>query len=311
MRLWVVGGLSLVILGGLILAVLVGIQGKLESQSLSAEVRSIRRLAVEGHWAALAERLDRTMVLVPAGEFILGSDTGRTDERPSRQIVLDAYQIDRFEVTNVQFWRYIQATGEEPPRSWPAAQLPAGQADHPVAGVSWVDAQAYCAWAGKRLPTEAEWEKACRGTAGALFPWGDLWDPRRANLGLQQSGNWPDAIEDGWLLIQKAGLDSQFPAPQPVGSFPGGVSPYGAADMVGNVSEWVADWYNWDGYDEWPSRKPVGLGPPWNHSVRGSSWFDRRGQAEQAEMLSRCPARNSSHSADDPRLGFRCARPVP
>jgi formylglycine-generating enzyme required for sulfatase activity len=177
--------------------------------------------------------------------------------------------------------------------------------------VSWENAKAYCEWLGKRLPTEAEWEKTCRGTDGRLFPWGDSWEVKFANLGHSQAGNWPHSLEEGWALLASKEEGDGAPGLQPVGSYPQGASPYGVLDLAGNVSEWVVDWYNWDGYGDLPKDNPIGLGPPWNHSVRGSGWFDRRGQEGWIEDLSRCSSRNSSHSYGDPRIGFRCARSIP
>jgi formylglycine-generating enzyme required for sulfatase activity len=95
---------------------------------------------------------------------------------------LDAFAIDRYEVTNIQYGRFLSATGKRAPSYWSDGQYPAGRADYPVVGIGWEDASAYCAWAGKRLPREAEWEKACRGPDGNLYPWGNQWDARLANM---------------------------------------------------------------------------------------------------------------------------------
>jgi formylglycine-generating enzyme required for sulfatase activity len=174
------------------------------------------------------------MVLIPAGEFIMGSDDvdkeglqqrfGMTkipymNEHPERKVHLDDYYIDKYEITNEKYKEFTDATGHKPPVYWvngDYAPLPDRQ---PVVMVSWFDADAYCKWRGKRLPTEAEWEKAVRGTDGRQYPWGDEFDQKKANsLGLQGQ-------------------------PTPVGQFPEDVSHYGLFDVVGNVSEWVDDWY--------------------------------------------------------------------
>ncbi len=265
----------------------------------------IRSLAAAGDRSVLAQVLDRAVVAIPAGLFTMGSDDGPTDEQPQRSVYLDAFQIDRYEVTNMQYWRFVQSTGRPPPPYWSGADYPPGQGDFPVVGVTWDDAAAYCAWMGRRLPTEAEWEKACRGSDGQVYPWGDEWDPRQANVA------WSSAVpgDDGSTL---PALPDSTTAPglQPVGSYPSAASPYGVMDLAGNASEWVSDWYNGAGYAGLPERNPVGLGPEWNRALRGSSWYPYR-SAGQAEAQSRCAARNSSHSSElDTRVGFRCARSI-
>jgi formylglycine-generating enzyme required for sulfatase activity len=221
------------------------------SDPLATETAHLRALAAAGDEAALAKALDRSMISIPAGEFIMGSEIGRDDERPAHRVYLDAYELDRYEVTNAQYRRFLLATGARPPRYWTDAAYPTDQADYPVVGVSWDDADAYCRWAGKRLPTEAEWEKACRGTDGRVYPWGQAWEPKRANVdaagwdfgGATQDGAAATVWDAAWARLA---LPPGSPGPtlQPVGSHLDGASPYGVLDMVGNASEWVADWYN-------------------------------------------------------------------
>ncbi|MDE3019958.1 MAG: SUMF1/EgtB/PvdO family nonheme iron enzyme, partial [Nitrospirota bacterium] len=177
------------------------------------------------------------MVLVPAGEFTMGSNEV-DDEQPIHQVHLDAFYMDTFEVTTSRYAAFLKATQLAPPRRWEEARLPR-DADRPVIGVTWFMADNYCRWAGKRLPTEAEWEKAARGTDGRAYPWGNE-EPTndRGNFGKPR-----------WT-----GYDTLAP----VGSFKSGNSPYGIADMAGNVWEWVADWYAADYYASSPSKNPTG-----------------------------------------------------
>ncbi len=162
------------------------------------------------------------MVFVPAGEFIMGSSTAdlyhaaEVDEWPQRHVWVDDYYIDVHEVTNAQYKVFIDSMHVEPPPRWVDGNYGIGEDGLPVASVTWYDAVAYAKFVGKRLPTEAEWEKAARGTDGRRYPWGDDFDPHRCNNGDR---------------------------PLPIQSFPGETSPYGCYDMAGNVAEWVADWY--------------------------------------------------------------------
>lgn len=174
------------------------------------------------------------MINIPKGEFTMGSNEvdkeakalqyGSTkpwyaNERPERKVAVKDFYIDRIEVTNQKYKAFVDATHHRTPPHWQAGQIPSGLADHPVAYVSWADADEYCKWAGKRLPTEAEWEKAARGTDGRKFPWGNEFD------------------------IKKLNTMGEYGGTTPAGMFPDGKSPYGVLDMAGNVQEWVEDWY--------------------------------------------------------------------
>lgn len=220
------------------------------------------------------------MVQIPAGPFIMGSDSHDPDETPRRQVDLPAFEIDVFEVTNAQFAAFVEATGyqtdaEKAGESGWRGFYKEGEQNYPVVKVSWNDAVAFCEWAGKRLPTEAEWEKAARGTDGRLYPWGNDWDPSRAN-------------------VKAAG----FRGTTPEGSFPAGASPFGVHDVAGNVWEWTADWY-----------QPY---PGSGHSnsyygekfkvTRGGGWFE---EADQVRVSNR---NATSPTAANDDLGFRCAR---
>ncbi|OIR19346.1 serine/threonine-protein kinase pkn1 [mine drainage metagenome] len=160
-----------------------------------------------------------TSVLIPAGKFQMGTNLKNADaaSHPQHTVQLKAYRIDKYLVTNAQYARFIAATGHRPPSSWKDGKIPQGAALYPVTMVNWYDATAYSKWAGKRLPTEAEWEKAARGTDGRRWPWGNEMDPARLNT------------------YYNVGSASN------VNTYSNGVSPYGVYDMAGNVDEWVAD----------------------------------------------------------------------
>ncbi len=231
------------------------------------------------------------MVFVPAGSFLMGSAEGEKDEAPPHTVFLDAFAIDRTEVTNAAYALFWKADGgpESPhtPGSFEGAQWPdvaRERPDHPVVGVTWFDAAAYCRWAGKRLPTEAEWEKAARGTDGRVWPWGGAFggDTGRANV--------------------YSGGDGYPQSTAPVGRFPSGASPCGALDMAGNVWEWVADWYGSDAYVRSPRKNPKGPDRGGVRTLRGGSWAATR-------VYARTTYRNSSFLPTE-RLrdvGFRCA----
>lgn len=241
---------------------------------------------------------------IPAGEFLRGRDDGDADERPARRLSLDTFRLDIYEVTNDRFARFVAATGhrtdaEKEGWAWvwsgrwekvrgadwrhpkgPQSGI-AGLGAHPVVQVSWNDASAYCRWAGKRLPTEAEWEKAARGTDGRRWPWGDAFDRQRANV---------------------AGHEDGFAETAPVGSFPAGVSPYGIHDLAGNVWEWVADRYAADAYSKAPPRNPSGPTTGKLRVVRGGSWGGPPEWSSAVNRYSRVPDYRNN------KIGFRCAQ---
>jgi formylglycine-generating enzyme required for sulfatase activity len=263
---------------------LLGAQGALvgvvtgEGGAMGVAVESnLVRTIVRGWVPSLAPAGVMEMVLVPAGDSWMGSEDGGSEERPRRKVYLDGFYIDRTEVTNAQYRRFMEATGQRAPAYWGNSRFNAP--DQPVVGVDWGDARAYCAWAGKRLPTEAEWEKTARGPDGRRYPWGDEWDPRKANFAEGGPGK-----------------------PTPVGSYRAGASPYGAVDMAGNVWEWVADWYQRDYYTKAPSRNPPGPDQGALKVLRGGSWYDYPFDLRAAYR---------SFSTPDFRItyiGFRCAR---
>jgi len=164
--------------------------------------------------------IPQELVLIPAGAFIMGEDFSKKALGPRHTVVLEDYYIDRYHVTNAHYQDFVDAARWPPPPHWFGTRYPPEKANHPVAFVNWFDADAYCRWAGRRLPTEAEWEKAARGTDGRLFPWGTAYEKMRANI------------------YQEGYLDTT-----PVDRFPEGRSPYGVNDMAGNLFQWTSDWF--------------------------------------------------------------------
>jgi formylglycine-generating enzyme required for sulfatase activity len=225
------------------------------------------------------------MVLIPAGEFTMGSTPreGLADETPQRRIILDAFYIDKYEMTVGRFSKFLQAAGADVPEYWNVANLDT-DAEYPVVGVDWDQAQAYCKWAGKRLPTEAEWEKAARGGDGRRYPWGNEGPtPQYANFG-------------------KGGTFGYSKSLAKVGSFESGKSPYGVYDMIGNVWEWVADWYDKGYYQSAPEKNPRGPEKGEFKVIRGGSWA-------KVPLVVRAAGRNrAAPSSQTTSIGFRCAK---
>ena len=231
---------------------------------------------------SLPQHLDRSMVLVPAGEFIMGSWTGDADERPVRRVYLDAYYMDKDQVTVGQYAQFLDATSQGAPPDWPIMSRAMHQ-KRPVVNVDWADAVAYCKWAGKRQPTEAEWEKAARGTDGRTYPWGN--EPPTKFHGNMNKELWNSHL----------GL-------APVGMFEDGKSPYGINDMAGNVWQWVSDWYDDDYYGTAPLRNPTGPATGFSKVVRGGSWGSGPEGLRSAERETHVP------SFQGYGTGFRCAK---
>ncbi|MBC8233813.1 formylglycine-generating enzyme family protein [bacterium] len=197
------------------------------------------------------------MRLIPAGAFSMGSNDGESNEKPVHTVYLDAFYMDVYEVTVGQYRKFIKATGHNTP-NWSKVSKYSPTDNHPIVYVTWDDAQAYCKWAGKRLPTEAEWEKAARGgLVGKKYPWGD---------------EAPDA-EGKYRANYYVGNNGIADADQycaPVGSFsPNG---YGLYDMAGNVWEWCEDWYDEKYYSSSPRKNPPGPASGSSRVVRGGSW---------------------------------------
>jgi eukaryotic-like serine/threonine-protein kinase len=238
-------------------------------------------------------------VYVPGGEFTMGSDTGEGNERPVHRVVLSPFWIDRTEVTNAQFRMCVEAGACQPPTAceWGEPTYDdGGKADHPVVCVDWDQAEAYCRWAGARLPTEAEWEKAARGTDGLTYPWGNAFDGSKVNFCDRNCREtWKDAT-----------ADDGYARTAPVGSYPEAGSPCGAWDMAGNVWEWVADWYAAGYYADSDGDNPPGPPTGVYRVLRGGGW-----NSNQSEI--RATYRNGSElpTVRYWNAGLRCAVDAP
>jgi formylglycine-generating enzyme required for sulfatase activity len=226
------------------------------------------------------------MVTIPAGPFIRGTRAGGYNEQPERIIELDAFKIDRFEVTNHQYREFVAATGHRkaaPPSRYAKNLSKMSGPNQPVTYVSWEDADAYCRWKGKRLPTEAEWEKAMRGADGRLLPWGNSLDLLAANFG---------SVNDG------------FEATAPVASFARDRSPFGVYDGAGNVMEWVADWYGEDAYQDPTLKNPRGPQHGTYKVLRGGGYTSTGNDIRITNRSRMVP------DFRDETIGFRCAASV-
>lgn len=218
------------------------------------------------------------MVLVPNGSFIMGSNEGEADERPEHTVLLDAYWIDVYEVTNSDYDKCVQAGKCRQKEKYEGFDAPS----QPVVGISWFDASDYCAWVEKRLPTEAEWERAARGEDGRIYPWGNNLDCLHANY-------------------RECGRSFTIT----VGSYPQGKSPYQLMDTAGNAAEWVADWYDPNYYAASPPENPKGPENGKYRVVRGGSWVRYAYLMKISNRAGQSPeTRNNS-------TGFRCAKSAP
>jgi formylglycine-generating enzyme len=225
------------------------------------------------------------LVLIPAGEFTMGHNSGY-DTLPVRRINLPAFYIDKYEVTNKRYKRFLDATGYKVPWSqepavaayiwdWQKRMYPDGKGDDPVVLVSWEDAKAFCTWAGKRIPREAEWEKAARGVNGKPYPWGNDWAAGKTNT-----------------------LESGLKQTAPFGAFKEDVSEYGVHDMAGNVSEWVEEWFApypgnpMTSYEE-RNKYRVLRGGSWDYAYSIANGYHRQYALPQSQMTA---------------IGFRCVK---
>jgi len=219
------------------------------------------------------------MVYVPGGAFWMGSDTGDKYEKPRHEVNIPPFFIDRLEVTNREYALFVGATTHRAPPHWRNGMYDADEASRPVTGVDWHDANAYANWAGKRLPTEAEWEFAARGTDGRLYPWGNSWKENVANA---------DATSKHQIID--------------VGTLPDGVSPFGVLDLIGNAWEWTAD-----SIQAYPGNSlPINLSQDYK-IIRGGSWKDSKETGATATYRGYL---HVSDSQDYSVTGFRCVKDV-
>ena len=226
---------------------------------------------------ASAQQQEMPMAVVPAGEFIMGSQAGDAGEQPAHRVYLDAFSMDKYEVTVGMYAAFLQATGFEPPPNWETMNQPQHQ-KRPVVNMDWADAATYCKWAGKRLPTEAEWEKAARGTDGRIYPWGNEPPTRlHANFGKEKWNNHAALV--------------------PAGTLEDGKSPYGIYDMAGNVWEWVSDWSDPNYYKNSPSQNPKGPSSGKFKVRRGGSWGNSPQGLRSANLFPSLRRRSGSTSS--------------
>ncbi len=234
-----------------------------------------------------------SMVLIPAGPFSMGSNDGLPNERPERQVTLDAFYIDRQEITIARYAQFLEATQRKAPSTWDEDAV-AAAGDRPVVGVNWFDAEAYCKWTGARLPTEAEWEKAAKGTAARRFPWGDM--QPFVDIANYNRGIW--VSETITLSPVTGGVEGMSVRH---GLKEGGRSPYGLFHMAGNAAEWVADRYDREYYAKAPATNPPGPSDGEKRVVRGGSWADLPTALRVSARVSAEP------EFRDRTVGFRCA----
>jgi len=246
---------------------------------VSANALKQERLTAEAGQASIQEM---PMALVPAGEFTMGSPEGPADEQPAHRVYVDAFFMDKYEVSVGQFAEFLKATSLEAPPDWDIMNQPQHQ-KRPVVNMGWADAAIYCKWAGKRLPTEAEWEKAARGTDGRIYPWGNETPTGlHANFGKKEWNNHAALL--------------------PVGRLEDGKSPYGIYDMAGNAWEWVNDWYDHDYYKNSPSQNPAGPSSTKFKVLRGGSWSNTQDDLRSANPYIYEPTSQYRN------VGFRCAK---
>ena len=226
-----------------------------------------------------SEAKRRQMILVSAGPFNMGSRSGDAPAResPVHKVYLKAFYIDPFPVTNLDYREFVLAAGHTAPMHWSRGNFPLGMENHPVVNVSWHDALAYATWAGKRLPTEAEWEKAARGSDERPYPWGAR-----------------------FVEGERCNNNNIYGTTTPVDEFPDGRSPYGVWDMAGNAHEWCADYFDEHYYRNSPNKNPQGPVTGEDRVLRSCFFGDVRSAAQTTRRV--C----AGEGEIDERIGFRC-----
>lgn len=262
-------------------------------ESICGEMFSEINFDFSEKFATLKEGMEvEKMAFIPAGEFLMGSSEGEKDEFPLHSVYLDAYYIDKYEVTNEEYCKFLDEESNRSEEGYLRLNIDdedcriekrggkyypeRGYEKHPVVEVTWFGARDYAQWAGKRLPTEAEWEKAARGKEGKKYPWGDSFEEKKANYSSSNT--------------------------LPVGSYPSGVSPYGCYDMAGNVWEWCNDWYYERYYENSPKKNPPGPEEGSELVLRGGSFYNPLTLMYCANRFKYSPEKSGSD------VGFRCAR---
>jgi formylglycine-generating enzyme required for sulfatase activity len=257
-------------------------RGKLTKEALQYEIASYdlrQPLPLKPIGSKVSSKDGMTEVYIPAGEFIMGSGEDLLSDFPKHRVYLDAYWMDKLEVTNAMYAKCFGAGVCSHPALYNTYYDVWAYRDYPVVYVNWYQADQYCRWVGRSLPTEAQWEKAARGTDGRRYPWGDqLPNPRLVNFNLSLIGE-----------------------PVPAYRYPMGASPYGVLNMAGNVREWIADWYGEFYYQSSPYRDPTGPATGTQRSLRSGSYAEDQ---QQISVYTRF-----KHLPDSAGLsrGFRCA----
>jgi iron(II)-dependent oxidoreductase len=272
------------------------------------------------------------MSLIPAGEFWMGRThmfmfdelnwvaRARLDDQPSRPVYVDAFYMDKYEVTDNDYAEFVKATNRPAPWHWKGGKVNPGQEKWPVYNVSWDDAAAYCSWTGKRLPTEAEWERAARGGLDRnLYPWGNVIEPEDPNAA-------PDPTPDPTAAAAAAPAGGAYGAtsakktikmarygypngPTDVGTFP--PNGYGLYDVTGNVWEWVQDWYDQGYYATGPRKNPRGPEAGKYRVIRGGGWGQGEEGGGQRSLLGVHYRNYGPPDQSSNVLGFRCAKDAP